>query len=296
MATNIAETSLTIDGVTTVVDSGLARVASFDRRPRARPARTRPDQQSLGRSAGRSGGADPARSLLPALVRARTTRPAPVGNPRGPPGRSVRDGPGPPRLGLRRPSPIRLVRGPDNRRSRSRRPPLDHARRGRSPDPGHHAHRPAAPRHSNPSPTRPAVDRRRGGRPGVARSHDRRLAIGKGHRDPELWPSGAARGPCRFRCPDPARSARSSGKGPVRAQPPRPGDRPGRRPPGGASPRRPRSSRKGTDHIIRSPRPGRIHRRRFAPVDPRGLSRPGGPPPRGRRRDWSHGRRARGPA
>lgn len=30
LATNIAETSLTIDGVTTVIDSGLARVASFD--------------------------------------------------------------------------------------------------------------------------------------------------------------------------------------------------------------------------------------------------------------------------
>ena len=30
LATNIAETSLTIDGVTTVIDSGLARVAGYD--------------------------------------------------------------------------------------------------------------------------------------------------------------------------------------------------------------------------------------------------------------------------
>ena len=32
MATNVAETSLTIDGVTGVIDSGLARIASFDPR------------------------------------------------------------------------------------------------------------------------------------------------------------------------------------------------------------------------------------------------------------------------
>ena len=32
LATNVAETSLTVEGVTTVIDSGLARVARYDAR------------------------------------------------------------------------------------------------------------------------------------------------------------------------------------------------------------------------------------------------------------------------
>lgn len=64
LATNIAETSLTIDGVTTVVDSGLARVASFDavrgldRLELARISRASTDQR-----AGRAGRTAPGRCI-----------------------------------------------------------------------------------------------------------------------------------------------------------------------------------------------------------------------------------------
>ncbi len=64
LATNIAETSLTIDGVTTVIDSGLARVASFD------PARgmdrldlQRISQASARQRAGRAGRTRPGRCI-----------------------------------------------------------------------------------------------------------------------------------------------------------------------------------------------------------------------------------------
>ena len=67
LATNIAETSLTIDGVDTVIDSGLTRVAGYDPQ-RGRSSRTTADQQGLGHPAGGPCGADRAGSMYPALV------------------------------------------------------------------------------------------------------------------------------------------------------------------------------------------------------------------------------------
>ncbi len=112
LATNIAETSLTIDGVTTVVDSGLARVAGYD------PARGL-DRLELGRisrasadqRAGRAGRTAPGRCVrlwteaehrgLPEADRAEIRRVD-----------LTRDRPRPPGLGDRRPRLLRLVRGP----------------------------------------------------------------------------------------------------------------------------------------------------------------------------------------
>ncbi|MEI8197747.1 MAG: helicase-related protein, partial [Phycisphaerae bacterium] len=64
LATNIAETSLTIDGVTTVIDSGLARVAGYDaRRGLDRLELKRISLASATQRAGRAGRTAPGRCL-----------------------------------------------------------------------------------------------------------------------------------------------------------------------------------------------------------------------------------------
>ena len=64
LATNIAETSLTIDGVTTVVDSGLARVAGYDpTRGLDRLALERISRASTDQRAGRAGRTAPGRCI-----------------------------------------------------------------------------------------------------------------------------------------------------------------------------------------------------------------------------------------
>jgi len=64
LATNIAETSLTIDGVTTVIDSGLARIAHHDpQRGFDRLDLTRISQASATQRAGRAGRTGPGRCL-----------------------------------------------------------------------------------------------------------------------------------------------------------------------------------------------------------------------------------------
>ncbi len=103
LATNIAETSLTIDGVTTVIDSGLARC----REPRPRSAGStgwscgRISQASADQRAGRAGRTGPGRCVR--LWSEREQRGlAEADVARGPPRRPLRDGAGPARLGTRR--------------------------------------------------------------------------------------------------------------------------------------------------------------------------------------------------
>src|SRR5205085_5781444 len=64
LATNIAETSLTIDGVTTVIDSGLARVAGYDpQRGLDRLELKRISKVSAKQRAGRAGRTGPGRCI-----------------------------------------------------------------------------------------------------------------------------------------------------------------------------------------------------------------------------------------
>jgi ATP-dependent helicase HrpB len=64
LSTNVAETSLTIDGVTLVIDSGLARVARFDARRGVNVLRTAPiSRASAEQRAGRAGRTAPGRCL-----------------------------------------------------------------------------------------------------------------------------------------------------------------------------------------------------------------------------------------
>ncbi len=66
LSTNVAETSLTIDGVTTVIDSGLARIVRYDARAGHRPLGAGPDQSRRGRPASGSSGPDGARAAASA--------------------------------------------------------------------------------------------------------------------------------------------------------------------------------------------------------------------------------------
>ena len=99
LATNIAETSLTIDGVTTVIDSGLARIAHHDpQRGFDRLDLGRISQASATQRAGRAGRTGPG-AVHPALVRARAADAGPVRDCRGPPRRPLRRRAGAPFLG-----------------------------------------------------------------------------------------------------------------------------------------------------------------------------------------------------
>jgi len=75
VATNIAETSLTIPGVTAVVDSGLARISSFDRSRGINTLHVRPiSQASADQRAGRAGRVAPGRCLRLWSDRSHATR------------------------------------------------------------------------------------------------------------------------------------------------------------------------------------------------------------------------------
>ena len=93
LSTNVAETSLTIDGVTTVIDSGLARIVRYDgargidRWETVRISRAAADQR-----AGRAGRTGPGHLHSP-LVRARAPRPARVRAARDPPRRPLQHRP-----------------------------------------------------------------------------------------------------------------------------------------------------------------------------------------------------------
>lgn len=64
LATNVAETALTVEGVSSVVDSGLARVAFFDARHGINGLHTRPiSQASAAQRAGRAGRLGPGRCI-----------------------------------------------------------------------------------------------------------------------------------------------------------------------------------------------------------------------------------------
>ena len=75
LSTNVAETSLTIDGVTTVIDCGLARTVRYDGVRGIDRWETCPISRASGRSTRREGRPDRAGDLHPALVRARSTWP-----------------------------------------------------------------------------------------------------------------------------------------------------------------------------------------------------------------------------
>ena len=89
LATDIAETSLTVEGVRVVVDSGLGPGTALRRRHRDDPADDGVDQPRLRRPARRAGRARRARRRLPAV------EPDGARHPAGPPG--GRDHPGRPR-------------------------------------------------------------------------------------------------------------------------------------------------------------------------------------------------------
>ena len=108
LSTNVAETSLTIDGVTTVIDSGLARTVHYDgargldRWETVRISRASADQRGQSRP-------NRARQVHSALVRARAPCPPRVRAARNPPRRPLELSPRLARLGRSRPRRVRLV-------------------------------------------------------------------------------------------------------------------------------------------------------------------------------------------
>jgi ATP-dependent helicase HrpB len=92
LATNIAETSLTIDGIRVVIDSrmGPSRSDRFQRR--AEPPGARADLAGVRRSAGGAGGANGPGCLLPDVGRGESSRPGPVPRPGDSTYRSQRGG------------------------------------------------------------------------------------------------------------------------------------------------------------------------------------------------------------
>jgi ATP-dependent helicase HrpB len=115
VATNIAETSLTIDGVTTVIDSGLARVAGFDpQRGMDRLELKRISRASATQRAGRAGRTRPGKCIrLWSAIEDKSLEPF-----ESPEVRRVDltgDGARAARVGPQRPAKIRLVRAADER-------------------------------------------------------------------------------------------------------------------------------------------------------------------------------------
>ena len=85
LTTDIAETSLTVDGVRVVVDSGLARAPRFDVRTGMTRLTTVVDESGVGRPTGRARRTHRPGRLLPAVEQARTRHPASrTGRPRSP--------------------------------------------------------------------------------------------------------------------------------------------------------------------------------------------------------------------
>ncbi len=123
LATSIAETSLTIEGVRVVIDCGLAARAALRSGQRPDPAGDRAGQPRRRRPAPRPGRAHRAGRLLPPVGRAGDPRAAALRRPGNPGGRPVRPGPRPGplgRAGRRRawPSSTRRRPAPSPRRGR----------------------------------------------------------------------------------------------------------------------------------------------------------------------------------
>ena len=251
LATDIAETSLTVDGVRVVVDSGLARAPRFDAGTGHDPADDGVDQPRLGRPARRPGRAHRARRRLPAVEQGRARHPA------GPPG--GRDHPGRPRRARAR---ARRV-GHAGRAAVVRRPAA-----GQGPPPGRRAARRRSARSTATAPS-PPLGRRMVGLP----VHPRlaRMVVGR----PDALSCVVAavvderdvlRGRTRPSCPPTSRCAsrvvvRARRRRPRRPPGRRPGPRAGRRHrPAGRDPlrrrrRRPRRRRRGAARRV--PRPAR---------------------------------------
>ncbi len=83
VATNVAETSLTIDGVRVVIDSGLARIARFDSAPRHQHPAHRKNQPRFRRATRRTRRPDRPGPLPAALDGARASRSRAAGIARG---------------------------------------------------------------------------------------------------------------------------------------------------------------------------------------------------------------------
>ena len=131
LSTNVAETSLTIEGITAVVDSGLARSLSLRSARRHGPLATGADLAGLGRSAGRPRRPHAA-GRLPAAVARADPSPAARGRRAGDsPPRPGRADAGAPRLGRARLAGLSLVRGPAGRVAPAGRGPAEAARGAR---------------------------------------------------------------------------------------------------------------------------------------------------------------------
>ena len=109
LSTNVAETSLTIDGVTTVIDTGLARIVRYDARTGHRPLGAWPDQSAPRRPTRRPSGSNGAWSLHPPLVRTRPERPVRNSNSPKSIASTSCDRARTPRLGHSRSRPVCLV-------------------------------------------------------------------------------------------------------------------------------------------------------------------------------------------
>ena len=131
LATNVAESSITIDGVTAVVDSGAGPPAPLRSVHRARPPGAGQGEPRLGRPARRPRRTPGARGLPAPLAGLGAGDPAGAGDPRDRPRRPRRPGPPAPRLGGARPRGLRLVRGARSGGPGSRHPPAPPARRDR---------------------------------------------------------------------------------------------------------------------------------------------------------------------
>ena len=198
LATNVAETSLTVPGIVGVVDPGTARISRYNRRTKVQRLPDRGDLAGVGRPAGRPLRARRAGHLHPPLLRGGLRRPPGVhraGDPAHEPGvghppdgraRPRRHRRVPVRRAARRAAASRTASccsrssAPSSAASR-RRPRAAHQAR---PPPGPHPGRPAAGPHGPRG--RPP---RRGGRgararggaldPGPARAADRRGGGGR---------------------------------------------------------------------------------------------------------------------
>ena len=131
LSTNVAETSLTIEGVTAVVDTGLARSLCFDPNVGMDRLQLVPiSQASADQRAGRAGRTQPGICLR--LWAERTHRQRPGGRRTGnSPARSGRANAGVARLGRARPGGVSLVRAPAAGGARAGRGAAEDARRDR---------------------------------------------------------------------------------------------------------------------------------------------------------------------
>ncbi len=112
LATNVAETSVTVEGVTAVVDSGLARQLEYEPSVGMDRLAPRADLAGLRRPARRPRGPNAAGRLHSTVGRTEPPRAARANRSRNPARRSVRRGPSTPRAGRIRCLEIPLARRP----------------------------------------------------------------------------------------------------------------------------------------------------------------------------------------